>query len=1164
MFEKIGLGGFLTFNINPAVSNMYRARAAMSSFAARANQIPGSMNAVSSSLNRASSAFATFKRNATIAKGFGQISSAMGGLGLAMAPLSIGMGLSIRDAMNFEKALSGVDAVILGTKQELNELGGFAKTLTGSFNAIQIVEGMEDMSRAGATAKDIFAGIPGVIAAASAEGLDLSKTAAIVGKTAAVMGLGWEDSGRVANVLARASADTQSSIISLAEAFKYGGGASHNAGIDFETTAAIMSRVHDAGLNASTAGTGMQQVLAKLAKPTKDGAELLDKWGIKMTHNSDGSLDFINVLEQIAPHMENFGTDLEKNAAQSALFGERGSRFSSAFMILQKKAAEEGAAVAKSMGADFFNLSEEQQKIILRGERSIQSLAQKYKSASQGIGVASEMAKRKLDNLAGAFTVLKNQAMLANIEIFTPMLKPLATVTRHFTEFWGTVLVGLTEFRAAGDDISKQWEAMDKTFEQGGSTALNVVMGINDAIHDMGEAFDWAEDKFNSLTGRISKTFGGNGIRALTRFAMMFGVIGGVMSPILIGLSGIALVMKMGIIPLFSGLATIVTALATSITLPMVALAGAATIAFATIRREGESFGDTVSRAFWNIAGAGMTLYEEVLQPIFEGFKGGFLPGLSGLGDQLNQTANAVKNMFSTIFGQMDAMNVEWKEVGKTIGSAFISGLSIALELIQIVAEDIDWLLQKLNKLDILKYAPPALLYQGASAIADNVGKSDAEKDKEWNEKKENDKKRGQDIVDHFFELFPESFRAKFDSSMQSQEDTVNGNKTLQSGDNNSSGPLSSIMSAVGLMGKASANDNGAVDENTPIGPGYSQKIPTSASTSAPEVKNKTRDLTNKETRYDEFISEAAKANQLPEALIRAVIKQESNFNPNAKSGVGAQGLMQMMPGTAADMGVKDPFDPRQNIMGGSKYLKKLSDRWGGDMTKTIASYNAGPGNVQKYGGTPPFKETQRYVKGVTRNFENYSAMGSSSDALPEKQSVSSPAPAGWLPLPEGGGNMSRTTESLNESIQKNSEALTSRTPDDYTEGPAKRFFSQLTREEQKKMSLADRIVARGQEMESKFYPKKDDSKEEMDLMKITSELSESVKEKERQSQTVQNTINVKPSDVNTTIKVNIDGKQIAQAVQSHREEVAERAGFRNTPWERRLGFDHAASRLAR
>jgi soluble lytic murein transglycosylase-like protein len=118
---------------------------------------------------------------------------------------------------------------------------------------------------------------------------------------------------------------------------------------------------------------------------------------------------------------------------------------------------------------------------------------------------------------------------------------------------------------------------------------------------------------------------------------------------------------------------------------------------------------------------------------------------------------------------------------------------------------------------------------------------------------------------------------------------------------------------------------------------------------------------------YDELIAEAAEEYKLDPELIRAVMRAESAFNPMVVSRAGAQGLMQLMPALAEEMGVDDPFDPRQNIMGGARYLRWLLDRHRGNIPLSLASYNAGPTAVARYrGAVPPFRETRQYVKKIT------------------------------------------------------------------------------------------------------------------------------------------------------------------------------------------------------
>jgi soluble lytic murein transglycosylase-like protein len=119
---------------------------------------------------------------------------------------------------------------------------------------------------------------------------------------------------------------------------------------------------------------------------------------------------------------------------------------------------------------------------------------------------------------------------------------------------------------------------------------------------------------------------------------------------------------------------------------------------------------------------------------------------------------------------------------------------------------------------------------------------------------------------------------------------------------------------------------------------------------------------------YAAQITAAARANGLDPALLAGLIKQESGFNPNAGSAAGARGLAQLMPATAAALGVTNALDPTQSIEAGAKYLKRQLDAFGGDVTKALAAYNAGPGAVRRFGGVPPYAETQNYVRAVQAN----------------------------------------------------------------------------------------------------------------------------------------------------------------------------------------------------
>lgn len=153
-------------------------------------------------------------------------------------------------------------------------------------------------------------------------------------------------------------------------------------------------------------------------------------------------------------------------------------------------------------------------------------------------------------------------------------------------------------------------------------------------------------------------------------------------------------------------------------------------------------------------------------------------------------------------------------------------------------------------------------------------------------------------------------------------------------------------------------------------------------------------------SQYDGLISAAAQRHGIDPALLKGLIRAESNFNPKAGSPAGAQGLTQLMPGTARSLGVTDPFDPAQSIEGGAKYLKQMLDKFDGDQRLALAAYNAGPGAVARFGGVPPYAETQAYVKKVAAYADEFRGAGGVGAAPSAGTPAASPSPVATPPVP--------------------------------------------------------------------------------------------------------------------------------------------------------------------
>ena len=140
----------------------------------------------------------------------------------------------------------------------------------------------------------------------------------------------------------------------------------------------------------------------------------------------------------------------------------------------------------------------------------------------------------------------------------------------------------------------------------------------------------------------------------------------------------------------------------------------------------------------------------------------------------------------------------------------------------------------------------------------------------------------------------------------------------------------------------------------------------------APKTSAVDPELALRISKYNSIISGAARDNKVDPQLIRAIISTESNGYADAVSPKGAKGLMQLMDTTAADLGVKNAFDPKENIYGGARYIRDMLDRYGNDLEKAVASYNAGPGAVDAYNGVPPYPETSNYVQSVISNYKQF------------------------------------------------------------------------------------------------------------------------------------------------------------------------------------------------
>lgn len=198
------------------------------------------------------------------------------------------------------------------------------------------------------------------------------------------------------------------------------------------------------------------------------------------------------------------------------------------------------------------------------------------------------------------------------------------------------------------------------------------------------------------------------------------------------------------------------------------------------------------------------------------------------------------------------------------------------------------------------------------------------------------------------------------------------GNARLQKLGQELAGGASDEADAANTAGPAAAAD--ATASTSSANSAASAGSANSAGSADAADASKASSVLNCPSSLESYFEEAAEEYDVDVALLESIAKAESNFTSDAKSSAGAIGIMQLMPSTASSLGVADSYDAKSNIMGGAKLISQLLDKYDGDISLALAAYNAGSGNVAKYGGIPPFKETQNYVKKVTEYYSQASA----------------------------------------------------------------------------------------------------------------------------------------------------------------------------------------------
>ncbi|MGD9749379.1 MAG: phage tail tape measure protein [Acidimicrobiia bacterium] len=660
--ERIGLGGVLTFDAGQATRNMGLTQRAFTRLNQTVNQVPAIAARAGTALRGAlAQASAAAGR---MSQGLGQLAGGVRSAGLAMLPFTAGLAFGFGQAVSFERQMDAVGAVAQASTEEMASLEAEARRMgiVSVFSATQAGEAMENMARSGATTAEILGGLEGVMNAASAESIDLATASDLVAQTTRIMGREWAQAANTADILALVSASTNTDMISLGEALRYGGQQARAAGMDLEQTAALLGVFADQeGLRGSIGGTALTNALIQLSSPSDAGAAALERFGIAMTTTESGALDLVDIVQQLRPHIDSMAAPTDRLRILNDIFGIRGAR---AYQAI----ANAGEERIRGLEAE------------LRAQADVE----------EGQGAAAQASRRRLSNLAGAWTLFMSSVESAFITVFQPMLAPLAEAVTMITDNLNIVLQGVNAITAAGDDEEAQFTAMSEIMENHGATFLNIIMGVSDAITDMQAIFDAVVQTVQEFAGWLGIAAGGDMIRQITRIGLLFGVMAGLIAPVLIALGGIAFIVTAVIIPIVTGLWEIIAGAVGAISWPLLAIAAAAGFVFMIIRQDGESFMDTMVRMWSYIEAAALEVWEGGILPFWEGLTGVLMPVIDELGAVWTETFNIIRDAFGILWestdGATDGISIDWHMVGAVVGEIIATIARVFSYAVQFIA----------------------------------------------------------------------------------------------------------------------------------------------------------------------------------------------------------------------------------------------------------------------------------------------------------------------------------------------------------------------------------------------------------------------------------------------------------------------------------------------
>jgi TP901 family phage tail tape measure protein len=509
---------------------------------------------------------------------------------VALAPFSGMVAFASDAAAKFEQQMDAVSAVSNSSASEMNALGLEAKRLgaTTIFTATEAGAAMEELARMGFDTSQILGATSGVVALAAADNMKLEQAALVTASALNAFQLKAEQSNRVADVLAKASALSATNVSGLGEALRYAAPDAQRFGVNLQTTTAFLGALADQGRRNTTGGTALANALIKLSTPSEKASAAFKKYNIEIVKTKDGSLDLVRTMESLSKGLSGIQDKVKKGSIAKEILGMRGSPLLAAFEGSKKNMVDDGQG---GQVDKFTKMLKELENQFLNG------------------GAAEEMAAKRLDNFLGQVTLLKSALEGLSIETMSGFLPGAKESLKVVTEFISDVVVAL-------QIMSGQITKNDAAFSGLNKNAVAVAQGIARAIRAINGAIETLKTKAGEVADMLGFKNNPEMFEKLAYLATLFVAVAAVAAPILGVLAGIALFAGAVLIPVFTiGLKAILLAFGAvaGIVLQVTAVLGLVVFAINSMGAEGETFGETMRRVWDGISGFVMDTVDSIV-----------------------------------------------------------------------------------------------------------------------------------------------------------------------------------------------------------------------------------------------------------------------------------------------------------------------------------------------------------------------------------------------------------------------------------------------------------------------------------------------------------------------------------------------------------------------